>query len=92
MPPKKKKITQIPPTNTSENTKNAKPIKTFNQPLFCKTEDRETRASIFIKGDIYKGILIKQISTPDIAVADITGNGLNFILISAYLPPTDRKS
>ena len=65
-------------------------IATFNTPLFCKIPLRRTRAAIYIKGEKYKGILIAHLSTPDVAVANITGNGLDLVLISAYLPPSEE--
>ena len=73
--------------SVNENTKNVCKIKNFKPPLFVKEIHRETRAAVYIKGEKFKGILVSQLSTPDVAVVDITGGKLNFVLISAYLPP-----
>ena len=75
--------------SVNENRLNVASIDTFNAPLYIKSTNRMTRASIYIKGNDYKGTLISQLSTPDVAVADITGNGINFVIISAYLPPNE---
>lgn len=71
----------------NETTKFISNIETFNPPLFSQCSGRETRAAVYIKGDRFKGILVAHLSTPDVAVVDITSSNLNFVLISAYLPP-----
>ena len=73
--------------SVNENTKFVSNIETFNAPLFSQCTGRETRAAVYIKGVQYKGILVSHLSTPDVAVVDVTSSNLNFVLISAYLPP-----
>lgn len=75
--------------SVNENRINVGRIETFNAPLYTKTKDRITRAAVYIKGNLYRGTLIAQLSTPDVAVVDVVGNGVNFIVISAYLPPNE---
>lgn len=76
--------------STNEITRKANFIPNLNslsKALAVKTKTGRTRAAIYIKGDEFKRILITQLSTPDIAMAEITGDNECFILISAYLPP-----
>ena len=63
-------------------------IETFYPPLYSAMSNRRTRAAVYIKGDVYKGILIADLSTPDVAVVNVTGMGADFVIISAYLPPS----
>ena len=63
--------------SVNENTKNVCNIATFNPPIYSTEANRQTRAAVYIKGEAFKGILVSQLSTPDVAVVDITGNKLN---------------
>ena len=76
--------------SVNETMKNVCNIETFQAPLFCKEPHRTTRAAVYIKGEMFRGILISHLSTPDVAVIDVTGGKLNFVLISAYLPPDEN--
>ena len=75
--------------SVNETTLKVNNIESFHPPLFCADALRRTRAAIYIKGEKFKGILIARLSTPDIAVVNITGNGLDVVIISAYLPPNE---
>lgn len=59
---------------------------------FCRnSNNRRTRAAVYLKGDQYKGILLDHLSTPDVAVVSVSGEGFKFTVISAYLPPYDDE-
>lgn len=78
--------------STNEPKTKVPKIDTINYPLFCKDNNRSTRAAVYIKGDKIKGTLIAQASSPDVAVIDVKSCDGDFILISAYLPPDEPKS
>lgn len=59
--------------------------------FFCRLDSRNTRAAVCIKGDQYKGILLEHLSSPDVAVVNVTGCDSRFTVISAYLPPYDNE-
>lgn len=68
-----------------------KPIVGLGTPFFRKSENKPTRAAVYIKGNQFKGILLSHLSTPDLTVVNITGSCSTFTVISAYLPPYDSE-
>lgn len=63
----------------------------LNSPFSRNSNNRRTRAAVYIKGNQYKGILLEHLSSPDVAVVNVSVGSSNFIVISAYLPPYDNE-